>query len=56
MSCEHLEGCYNGTRVKCWNCDSPICLEHSNRIMAPTIRGDKRRRVCDDCLNGEVRP
>lgn len=56
MACEHLEGCYNDTRVSCWNCEAPICLIHSKRIVVPTEKGNKRRRVCDDCLNGEVRP
>ena len=64
MDCEHLEGCYNSTRVRCWNCDSPICLGHSNRVHVPRgmlfVNEGKgmtmKRRVCDNCLNGEVRP
>ncbi len=57
MTCEYLEGCYNDTRLRCWFCSSPICGEHSNLLVVPTLKGDKRScRVCDDCLNGEVRP
>lgn len=60
-TCEYLEGCYAETgNMKCWFCTAPICPNHSNRIQVwcESWRGwaMRRRRVCDDCLNGEVRP
>jgi hypothetical protein len=60
--CGYLEGCYNDTRMICWFCSEPICGEHSNCVTVPVFLYyqsewvKRRRRVCDDCLAGEVRP
>ncbi len=61
--CEYAEGCNNDIprRMFCWLCGGTYCALHSNRIPIEcfTNRGGwamRRRRICDDCLNGEERP